>query len=268
MAKEFFKDLPDTTTPLSATRINGLLDGEESMGSIVVEDIRSKNLFDKNSVIENYYLSYTDGTPTWDSNMAYSDFIEVESNIDYTMSIDTTSILCIHFYDSNKNWLNYELVNDNVSTSLSKKAPATAKYVRLCFGKVKKEEVQFEKGTVATNYSKYIDFKNDIVQVTDFITANDGYTILEQNIFRQGRHYFGDVVIKKNNSAYSPDSENVATLKKSIVGTINSCLFLSGSQWSNGGTGYLFIGDTSVLIADFTGNSYSFAKFHIDVVAN
>ena len=151
--KEFFKNLPDETTPYEADRFNDLLNGEESMGSIVVENIRSKNLFDKNSVIENYYLSYTDGTPTWDSNMAYSDFIEVEPNIDYTMSIDTASILCIHFYDSNKNWLNYELVNDNVSTSLSKKAPATAKYVRLCFGKTKKDKVQFEKGIVATNYN-------------------------------------------------------------------------------------------------------------------
>lgn len=156
--KEFFKNLPDETTPYEADRFNDLLNGEESMGSIVVENIKSKNLFDKNSVIENYYLNYTDGTPTWDSNMAYSDFIEVEQNIDYTMSIDTASILCIHFYDSNKNWLNYELVNDNVSTSLSKKAPATAKYVRLCFGKTKKDKVQFEKGIVATNYNKYINF--------------------------------------------------------------------------------------------------------------
>ena len=175
MAKEFFKDLPDTSTPLSAARINGLLDGEESVGSIVVEDIKSKNLFDKNSVIENYYLSYTDGTPTWDSNMAYSDFIEVEPNIDYTMSLDTASILCIHFYDSNKNWLNYELVNDNVSTSLSKKAPATAKYVRLCFGKVKKDEIQFEKGPVATNYSKHIDFSEAINIITNQECAINEY---------------------------------------------------------------------------------------------
>lgn len=44
MAKEFFKDLPNTTTPLTSARINGLLDGEEAMGNIVVDSIRSKNL--------------------------------------------------------------------------------------------------------------------------------------------------------------------------------------------------------------------------------
>ena len=44
MAKEFFKDLPDTSTPLEASRINGLLDGEEALGSIVVDDVSCKNL--------------------------------------------------------------------------------------------------------------------------------------------------------------------------------------------------------------------------------
>lgn len=43
MAKEFFKDLPDTSTPLTAARINGLLNGEESMGNISVENIVSRN---------------------------------------------------------------------------------------------------------------------------------------------------------------------------------------------------------------------------------
>ena len=44
MAREFFKNLPNTTTPLSASRINGLLDGDEAMGNVVVDSIRGKNL--------------------------------------------------------------------------------------------------------------------------------------------------------------------------------------------------------------------------------
>lgn len=39
MAKEFFKALPDTSTPLSPERLNGLLNGNEAMGSIAVEDL-------------------------------------------------------------------------------------------------------------------------------------------------------------------------------------------------------------------------------------
>ena len=46
MAKQFFSDLPNTTTPLTADRLNGLLDGEEAMGNLVVDSIRSSNLFD------------------------------------------------------------------------------------------------------------------------------------------------------------------------------------------------------------------------------
>ena len=46
MAKEFFKNLPDTSTPLTSSRINGFLNGEESIGNIVVGDISSKNLLD------------------------------------------------------------------------------------------------------------------------------------------------------------------------------------------------------------------------------
>lgn len=45
MAREIFKNLPDTTTPLSASKLNGLFNGEEPMGSIVVEDIECKNLY-------------------------------------------------------------------------------------------------------------------------------------------------------------------------------------------------------------------------------
>ena len=45
MAKEFFKNLPDTSTPLNANRLNGLLNGNEAMGNIVVGDVKGKNLF-------------------------------------------------------------------------------------------------------------------------------------------------------------------------------------------------------------------------------
>lgn len=48
MAKEFFKNLPDTSTPLNASRLNGLLNGNEAMGNIVVGDVKCKNLFNIN----------------------------------------------------------------------------------------------------------------------------------------------------------------------------------------------------------------------------
>lgn len=53
MAREFFKNLPDTTTPLNAQRMNSFLNGEEAMGSIVVDDITCKNFLDLSSYAGN-----------------------------------------------------------------------------------------------------------------------------------------------------------------------------------------------------------------------
>lgn len=60
MSREFFKNLPNTTTPLNAQRMNGFLNGNEAMGSIVVDDIECKNIFD-GELKKGVYL-YADGT--------------------------------------------------------------------------------------------------------------------------------------------------------------------------------------------------------------
>lgn len=49
MPREFFKNLPNTTTPLTAPRLNGLLDGDEAMGNVIVESANGKNLFNKDN---------------------------------------------------------------------------------------------------------------------------------------------------------------------------------------------------------------------------
>lgn len=43
MASNFFKNLPDTTTPLTASRLNGLLDGDEAMGSVLMQNLTVQN---------------------------------------------------------------------------------------------------------------------------------------------------------------------------------------------------------------------------------
>lgn len=53
MAREFFKNLPDTSTPLTAERLNGLLDGEEAMGNLVVDSIKNKNLLSLTNLVNN-----------------------------------------------------------------------------------------------------------------------------------------------------------------------------------------------------------------------
>lgn len=65
MSREFFKNLPDTTTPLNAQRMNGFLNGNEAMGSIVVDDISCTD--------PTKYFGYTSGSNENGSWVKYDD---------------------------------------------------------------------------------------------------------------------------------------------------------------------------------------------------
>ena len=98
MAKQFFKDLPDTSTPITADRLNGLLDGEEAMGNLVVDSIRTKNMLDINNIENGYSYSYgTSGsvpTPTANNNRAsisVINAIKVKPNTTYTFNSTSTT---------------------------------------------------------------------------------------------------------------------------------------------------------------------------------
>ena len=87
MAKQFFKNLPDTSTPLTATRFNGLLDGDESQGNLVVDSIRSKNLLKPNASISgaipaNSTSEATDGN----TNAVTSGWIPCKPSTTYKIS--------------------------------------------------------------------------------------------------------------------------------------------------------------------------------------
>lgn len=86
MAKQFFKNLPDTSTPLTATRFNGLLDGDESQGNLVVESIKSKNVFNPSTAF-NGYINTSNNTIEFEtSEDRYSGFAKVLPNTTYTIS--------------------------------------------------------------------------------------------------------------------------------------------------------------------------------------
>ena len=87
MARQFFKDLPDTSTPLTANRLNGLLDGDEVMGNLVVDSIRTKNLFNKDgaNVLNAYF--YPDGTTITSDANNRTLYIPCKPNTTYTVQI-------------------------------------------------------------------------------------------------------------------------------------------------------------------------------------
>lgn len=163
MAKEFFKNLPDTSTPFSAERFNGLFDGEESLGNITVENIKCKNMINKDT----FTLSYTygsDGVWTFNDKNAISDYIEIESNESYTISsITSPTAIVVHYFNSNKQWQErtiYQNVNEIHITNTS-----DYPYIRISFNYddtttvtqsiIDSMQFQVEPGMVATRYAEY-----------------------------------------------------------------------------------------------------------------
>lgn len=166
MAREFFKDLPNTTTPLNSARLNGLLNGEEAMGTIAVDDITSKNMINKNT----FTLSYTydaEGIWTFNDKNAISDYIKIKNNQDYTLSCNIISnAIVIHYFNSNKEWQTrtvYQSVDEIHITNTNNYS-----YVRISFNYNDSTTItqsiidsmyfQFEIGEVATEYVEYKGF--------------------------------------------------------------------------------------------------------------
>lgn len=183
MAKEFFKNLPDTSTPLNASRLNGLLNGNEAMGNIVVGDVKCKNLFNINGAYTEVTGSPTISgdsisVPNSSGNGGYTKFIqkiEVNGSLTFSCGISGSNgyarLLLIPL-DSNGNVVTdleiegytylalyggyygdisngeYELVLDS---------PENVKYFQLGFVHINATftNIQIEEGTTATEYVPY-----------------------------------------------------------------------------------------------------------------
>lgn len=166
MAREFFKDLPNTTTPLTASRLNGLLNGDEALGSIVVDDVNGKNLFDKGSMVagdrinaqptirissrQGLYLE--PGTYTFSTNLDTSVYryeINTISSPAPVSSYDTlygsgwktTSTLTFTIDNNTKGYFNLGVARINNSS--------------LTISDISSANFQLEKGSTATEYAEY-----------------------------------------------------------------------------------------------------------------
>lgn len=171
MAREFFKNLPSQETPFNASRWNGLLNGNEAMGSIVVEDITCKNMFDKNSgdILKNKYLD-PDGSIGNSSISSVSGYIEVKPNTYYTLNIVSYSAIydkVVVFYDSDKNYINGIQESNKVYT-YTFKTPSNTKYIRFRFPNIHLDDTQLEIGQVATNYVEHKEYENkDVYSINE-----------------------------------------------------------------------------------------------------
>lgn len=216
MAKEFFKNLPDTSTPLTAERLNGLLDGEESMGSIIVEDIKNKNLFNINDITNQANISVTilNNTVTIGYGGGMTGRVDFNSidktnnkyTLSYNCSYNESRYLLIPYNSSNQVITNLSLTGfaynssynayykdfeNNTNISDTFELPNTVSYFRIGLvnidstnqNDVTYSNIQVEKGTIATDYVEYKDFTNNDIYSTNEIKI--GTWINNKPIYRK-----------------------------------------------------------------------------------
>lgn len=179
MAKEIFKNLPNQSTPLSASKLNGLFDGEESMGSIVVEDVICKNLFDKNNYNLVHFLFANDVYTTTSS--AQTIYIEVEPNTTYTITKNYWNDGSLSLATSSDVPVSGGAINQTKGTNVTSD---TNNYITITTGANDNylaiylnwgttgltetlNKLQIEKGSVSTDYVEHKEFSNKQIYSTN-----------------------------------------------------------------------------------------------------
>lgn len=132
------------------------------IGNIVVDSIKSKNLFNKNTAIPGYLVSRTTGDLAANSSYVASDFIPMEAGVTFTVT--NCSAYYTVCYNASKTYIGY-MANANTMTTL-----ANTKYIRTCFNasSIDINTVMVELGSVATNYEP---FQN--VEGQDYYSLNE-----------------------------------------------------------------------------------------------
>ena len=206
--REYFKNLPDETTPLEAGRINGLLNGKESIEKIVVGDIESKNLFNKYGDLtykEGWSTGTTilqdDSTIKATSNYANGNgpgqLLKLRPNTIYTCSFEVKEFevlgaSSLRIYKKNGSLIvekqfftigNYSFnITTDSSTDYYISFNGVANSSELnTFKYVIYDNVQIEKGSIATSYSEYkgIGYTSGTNENGSWVKYDDGRLIQE-----------------------------------------------------------------------------------------
>ena len=146
--------------------VNGSLQGTNAMGSIVVDDVKCKNMFNKNSWSKNYINSST-GVVTSSNNTALFNYIKVVPAKTYSISLATTVLdYRISYYTANKTWIS---TSSTYTTGTTITIPSNCEYIRIYINvdgngidqtKIDSLNFQAELGE-ATSYTPYQDIGND-----------------------------------------------------------------------------------------------------------
>ena len=161
-------------------------------GSVEVKSC-GKNLFDKNAVTSDYYLT-SDGNTVVGTSWNLSDYILVSPNTSYILSGGTnkgvnTSVCC---YDKNKNYISGTPYQQKSTVMIT--TSSDTKYIRASIDDAVLDTFQIEKGKTETEYEPYketlstIPTENGLAGIK--VSENGNYT--DQN----GQEWVCDEIVK------------------------------------------------------------------------
>lgn len=273
MKKINFENLPSTNTPINAANLNQIqsnieevFSGAETMGNIVVSDIKCKNLFNTSLIVGTWVNGALVGVSGY-TTIRHK--ISVQPNTTYTLSSKDNNVVFdgnLIFYDSSGTMLSQIYDFDTFTT------PANCYYIT--WHSVENylplnAEIQLEEGSEATEYTPHKSFDGTGILLSKFASAMEGFTILDETIHKQGNHYFGTIIIKKDEGDFSSTQDIVLELPIKIPKAVNSFCCLTNSEWQANIMGYFYISSSNsrVSIGNFVGGSYNIAKIEINLMS-
>ena len=233
MDKINFNNLPNRDTAVSAPNLNTMQNNIEKSVNYIGSTQPStgenvwlktgKNLFNKNNVINGYRFG-SDGSLYADSDFSATDFIEVNSSTQYTVSWVIQIVQCVCYYDENKNFISRNGSEKTFTT------PSNCKYIRASVLTSNINSAQIELGSSSTTYEPYIDkeilVKNNVGVFEKFYNEEEinqeNYSLGEQRIgiWIDGKPIYRKVItfnsIPSNSTSIIADvsSLNIDTLVK------------------------------------------------------
>ena len=134
---------------------------ETNLGDVVVDSIRTKNLFDKNR-LWNAWIN-TQGNLVESASNRASDYIDIHGMSHITISGSTTITVVDAFYDSSKTFVSYVEVSTETATL---QVPNNAYYIRVTVKPAALDTYQIEEGSTATPYKPHQELNNQEVYST------------------------------------------------------------------------------------------------------
>lgn len=186
--------------------------------------IQGKNLFNKDTTTDGYYIGTTDGKLYASSSLFASNYVIITGNKPIVFSSLTNTTINIAYYSDVDSFLSgAQIASSNTNRSVT--PPSNAKLMRVSTSLSQKETMQIEFGTIATEYEKFYQYNPNLKRPGE----DDPAYIEEPSQLRVGvvtTEKLGDLVQGKN--LFNPRT----MIQGYYVGQTDGSLVANGSYFA------------------------------------